>query len=103
MAGGVIAAVIALTVLGFGIKSYRTGAIPASGLAIGLAMTLMGSFVASLAGGIVAAFHQQAPEFEGLRTAIGSATHLIDGLGFGLTVLLFVELASRARPARGHR
>lgn len=61
MAGGVIAAVIALTVLGFGIKSYRTGAIPASGLAIGLAMTLMGSFVASLAGGIVAAFYQQAP------------------------------------------
>lgn len=51
----------------------------------------------------MAAFYQQAPEFEGLRTAIGSATHLIDGLGFGLTVLLFVELASRARPARGHR
>src|SRR5262249_20664443 len=39
----------------------------------------------------------------GLRTAIGSGIHLIDGLGFGLTVLLFVELAGRASPARGHR
>jgi hypothetical protein len=77
------------------------------GLAVGIAMSLMIRFVASLLAGfaseITVAFYQDHPVFEGVRGSIGSGYHFLNAFGGGLTALLFVELIGRTFPARGIR
>jgi hypothetical protein len=105
--GGSAAGLLNLAILGAGARGYRLGSFLSGGLGIGIPAALMASFIPSLvaafAGEIAAAFYENAAAFEGIRTAVGWGSHIINAVGVGLTAFLFVEMASRSIPARGLR
>jgi len=108
MLGGTIAAVLALAILGPGVRNYNISGLVAAGLAIGVAVASLRKFAASLVAGFVgsitAGFYEHAPIFYAARTAVGPWLHLINAIGFGLTALAFVALADqdkdKDKPAR---
>jgi hypothetical protein len=107
LVGGALSGLVALAALGPGVKNSLLGAFISGGLGIGFAvspLSMIGpSFAGGLAGGITVSFYERAPAFLAVRTAVGPASHLINGLGIGFAAFLAVELAGRTTPARGLR
>ena len=102
--GGVIAALLALVILGPGVRAYRESGLLAAGLAVGVATAsindFMASFIGSFVGSTVACFYEHAAVFSGERTAVGPWLHLFNAFGFGLAAVVFVEMTDQMRPAR---
>ena len=102
--GGLGAGVVALTILGPGVRDNRVGAFLAGGLGVGIAVAplakLVPSFAAGFAGEIIVTSYEHAPAFQAARMNVGSAFHLLNGFGIGLAAFLTVELIGRRTPAR---
>ena len=102
--GGASAGLIALAVLGPGARDYRVGTFIAGGLGIGIAVAplaqLLPGLTAGFLGGISVGFYEHAPIFQTARITVGSASHLLDGVGIGLAAFLTVELVGRRVPAK---
>jgi len=106
--GGTIAGLVATAALPSGPRNYGLGAYLAGGLGVGIAVAVLGNFIASLAagftGGIVVTFYENAAVFSSLRMWVGAGSHVMNGIGIALAAILTVELANRrAVPSQGLR
>lgn len=108
LVGGLAAGLIALSVIPLVPRSYGIGSYLSAGLGMGIAVAVLGDLIAGLAagftGGIVVTFYEHAAIFDPVRTWVGAGSHVMNGTGIAIAVILAVELSDRREvPAYGLR
>lgn len=104
LAGGLLGGLLVLAILGPGNHGYRESGLLAAGLATGVAVSSVQNWIASFAGGFLGSlaggYYEHAPLLSPAREAVGPWLHLLNGLGFGLSIFVYIEVAGRRLPAR---